>query len=67
MQTIEPAGNGDLNLFESVEAYERELIREALRNTRGNRNQASKRLRISERVLSYKVKKYAIDCEEFRA
>ncbi|MGH9840948.1 MAG: sigma-54-dependent Fis family transcriptional regulator [Blastocatellia bacterium] len=67
VQTIEPAANGDLNLFESVEAYERELIREALRNTRGNRNQASKRLRISERVLSYKVKKYAIDCDEFRA
>ena len=53
-------------LFESVEAYEKDLICAALSDTRGNRNQAAKLLQVSERVLSYKVKKYAIDCDAFR-
>ena len=66
LQTLEPAEIGALSLLESVEAYERSLICEALKTTRGNRNQASKRLRISERLLSYKVKKHAIDCNTFR-
>jgi Nif-specific regulatory protein len=66
IQTIELKESRELSLLESVEAYERELICEALRSTRGNRNQASKRLLISERLLSYKIKKHAIDCNEFR-
>ncbi len=66
LQTIELKESRELSLLESVEAYERELICEALRITRGNRNQASKRLQISERLLSYKIKKHAIDCSEFR-
>jgi Nif-specific regulatory protein len=66
IQTIELKENRELSLLESVEAYERELICEALRITRGNRNQASKRLQISERLLSYKIKKHGIDCNEFR-
>jgi len=57
----------DGGLFESVEAYEKGLICDALRNTRGNRNQAAKLLKVSERVLSYKVKKHAIDCDAFRS
>ncbi len=49
-------------LFRAVETYEHELILEALGATRGNRNQAAKLLKVSERVLSYKIKKYRIDC-----
>jgi Nif-specific regulatory protein len=58
-----PASEG---LFRAVETYEHELILEALRNTRGNRNQAAKLLKVSERVLSYKIKKYRIDCNLLR-
>ena len=54
-------------LFESVEAYEKELVCEALRKTRGSRSQAARLLKVSERVLSYKVRKYEIDCAAFRS
>jgi Nif-specific regulatory protein len=54
------------SLLESVEEFEKGLICKALQATAGNRNQAAKRLKISERLLSYKVKKHAIDCALFR-
>ena len=53
-------------LFSAVETYEHELILEALGATRGNRNQAARLLKVSERVLSYKIKKYRIDCNSLR-
>jgi transcriptional regulator with GAF, ATPase, and Fis domain len=57
---------GAEGLFRAVENYEHELILEALRSARGNRNQAAKLLKVSERVLSYKIKKYGIDCASLR-
>jgi Nif-specific regulatory protein len=57
---------GAEGLFRAVETYEHELILEALRSARGNRNQAAKLLKVSERVLSYKIKKYGIDCASLR-
>jgi len=65
LQTAQPAPASE-GLFRAVETYEHELILEALRNTRGNRNQAAKLLKVSERVLSYKIKKHRIDCGSFR-
>ena len=38
-----------------------ELIRKALRETRGNRTNAAKILEISHRALLYKIKEYEID------
>lgn len=61
-----PPRRGAEGLFRAVETYERELILEALRSARGNRNQAAKLLKVSERVLSYKIKKYGIDCASLR-
>jgi Nif-specific regulatory protein len=52
-------------LAEAVSAYERELLCEALQTARGNRNQAAKLLKISERLLSYKIKKYNIVSADF--
>lgn len=57
---------GAEGLFRAVETYERELILDALSSARGNRNQAAKLLKVSERVLSYKIKKYGIDCASLR-
>ena len=54
------------NLFESVDAFEKDLICRALQETRGNRCQAARALGVSERVLSYKIKKYSLDCAKFR-
>ena len=40
---------------------EEELIRKALRETKGNRTNAAKILEISHRALLYKIKEYGID------
>jgi transcriptional regulator with GAF, ATPase, and Fis domain len=65
LQATHPT-RGDEGLFRAVESYERDLILDALRGSRGNRSQAAKLLKVSERVLSYKIKKYGIDCARLR-
>jgi Nif-specific regulatory protein len=65
LQAAHPAPMSE-GLFRAVEAYEHELILEALGATRGNRSQAARLLKVSERVLSYKIKKYRIDCNSLR-
>jgi Nif-specific regulatory protein len=39
---------------------------DALKTTRGNRAKAAKLLSTTERIMGYKVKKYAIDWKRFR-
>jgi Nif-specific regulatory protein len=50
-----------------MEAYERDLIQDALKTSRGNRAKAAKLLDSTERIIGYKVKKYGISCNRFRA
>jgi Nif-specific regulatory protein len=67
LQTAEGSGTVErLSLSQSVEAYERDIIQDALKTARGNRARAAKLLDTTERILGYKVKKYRIDCERFR-
>jgi len=56
-----------LSLAVAVEAYERDLIQDALKTTRGNRAKAAKLLDTTERIIGYKVKKFGLDCDRFRA
>jgi Nif-specific regulatory protein len=56
-----------LSLAAAVEAYERDLIQDALKTTRGNRAKAAKLLDTTERIIGYKVKKFGLDCDRFRA
>ena len=69
--TLQTAETSDtvprLSLEETVGAYESDLIQDALKTTRGNRKRAAQLLNTTERILSYKVKKYGIDCDRFRA
>jgi Nif-specific regulatory protein len=68
LQTAE--GSGTLpakSLTSAVAALEREMILDALKSTRGNQARAARLLEVSERVVNYKVKKFGIDCERFRA
>ena len=68
LQTAEASGTvPDLSLEASVKAYERDLITDALKTTRGNQAKAAKLLRSTERIINYKVLKYRIDCERFRS
>jgi Nif-specific regulatory protein len=50
-----------------VAAFERDLIQDALKSTRGNRARAARLLQTTERILGYKVRKYGIDCARFGA
>ncbi|MDP6581233.1 MAG: helix-turn-helix domain-containing protein [Vicinamibacterales bacterium] len=55
-----------VSLAEAVGAFEKHLIQEALKKTGGNRVQAAKLLDSTGRIITYKVKKYNIDCRQFR-
>ena len=45
-----------LSLTSAIEAYERDLIQDALKTARGNRAKAAKLLDSTERIIGYKVK-----------
>ena len=67
LQTAEASGTlATQSLADAVGAYERDLIQDALKTTRGNRVRAAVLLNSTERIISYKVKKYGIDCRRFR-
>jgi Nif-specific regulatory protein len=55
------------SLTDAVEQFEKDLILDALKTTRGNRAKAARLLRTTERIVNYKVTKYEIDCSRFRA
>lgn len=52
--------SGDLSIKKSMRVIEEELIRRALKQTKGNRTAACKILEISHRALLYKIKAYDI-------
>ncbi|HJQ35463.1 MAG TPA: sigma 54-interacting transcriptional regulator [Pyrinomonadaceae bacterium] len=67
LQTAEGSGTvTHLSLASAVEAYESDIIQDALKTARGSRKKAAKLLDTTERIIGYKVKKYGIDCERFR-
>ena len=53
-------------LHDAVGAYEKDLIMDALKSGRGNRARAARLLQTTERILNYKVRKYAIDYQRFK-
>jgi Nif-specific regulatory protein len=55
-----------VSLKDAVVAYERDLILDALKTTRGNRAKAARLLDTTERILNYKVRGYGIDARRFR-
>jgi Nif-specific regulatory protein len=68
LQTAEGSGTVTrLQLEATVNAFERDMIMDALKTTRGNRKTAAKLLDTTERIIGYKVKKYGIDCDRFRS
>ena len=53
-------GVDDQGFYDAVEALERQLIREALQQTQGQREQAAARLKILPKTLYRKIKKYGL-------
>ncbi|MGE0454625.1 MAG: sigma-54 interaction domain-containing protein [Vicinamibacteria bacterium] len=67
LQTAEVSGTVPRqSLAAAVEAYEKDLIQDALKSARGNRAKAARLLDTTERIIGYKIKKYAIDGARFR-
>src|SRR5690606_4571261 len=60
---VEGAGS----LADIVGNFERSLIEQTLRATAGNRSKAARALKTTERILNYRIRRYQIDCEQFRS
>ena len=67
LQTAEASGTQiEGSLQELLANYERELLVEALKMSRGNRAKAARALGITERTMGLRVRKYGIDYRRFR-
>lgn len=67
LQTAELSGTVTaVSLVSAIEAYESDLIRDALKSTAGNIAKAAIMLNSTERILGYKVKRYGILPKRFR-
>jgi Nif-specific regulatory protein len=67
LQTAEASGTiTRVSLADAIVAYEKDLIQDALKTTRGNRAKAARLLDATERILNYKIKKYAVDVRRFK-
>jgi Nif-specific regulatory protein len=67
LQTAESSNTQSrLTLDEAVTAYEKELIQDTLKSTRGNQAKAARLLDTTERIIGYKIKKYGIDAQRFK-
>jgi Nif-specific regulatory protein len=55
-----------VSLKDAVEGFERDLIQDALKTTRGNRAKAARLLDTTERILNYKVRNLGVDVRRFR-
>jgi len=67
--TLQTAESSDtmprLSLTGAVDAYEKELIQDALKSSRGNKARAARLLDTTERIIGYKIDKYVIDVQRF--
>jgi len=53
-------------LADAVAGFEKELIQDALKSTRGNRAKAARLLDTTERIIGYKISRYGIDAKRFK-
>jgi Nif-specific regulatory protein len=66
LQTAESSSTEiNLSFGEAVGKFEQELLVDALKKSRGNMLQAARDLRVSYRIVNYKVKKYGLDVKRF--
>lgn len=66
LQTAESSATDTMLSFgEAVAQFEMELLVDALKKAKGNMLQAARDLRVSYRIVNYKVKKYRIDTKRF--
>ena len=67
LQTAEVTGTETrVTLDAAVATFERDLIQDALKSTRGNVARAARMLDSTERILGYKIRKYGLDPHRFK-
>ena len=66
VQAAAPAGSSPLGLSEALDAYEKELLQDALRQAGGVRSKAARLLRTTDRIFNYKLRKHGIDSRQFK-
>jgi Nif-specific regulatory protein len=67
LQTAEVSGTlTRQSLREALDAYEKDLVLDALKSARGNRAKAARLLHTTERILGYAVRKHRIEPARFR-
>ena len=67
LQTAEASGTTmDVSLDRATEAFEKDMLQDALKSARGNRAKAARLLSTTGRVFNYKVRKYGIDWKRFK-
>lgn len=67
LQTAEASGTVmRTSLAEAVDQYEKDMLLDALKSTRGNCSKAARLLSSTERIINYKIKKHAIDTRRFK-
>jgi Nif-specific regulatory protein len=67
LQTAEASGTTPTTtLRDSMEAFEKDSLQDALKSARGNRAKAARLLGTTERILNYRIRKYGIDWRRFK-
>jgi Nif-specific regulatory protein len=67
LQTAEDTGTQQSqSLQEAVERFEKELLIDSLKTSRGNMRRAANALKTTERIFGYKIKKYDIHPKQYR-
>ena len=67
LQTAEASGTGQTSsLKDSLEAFEKDALQDALKSARGNRAKAARLLSTTERIFNYRVRRYGIDWRRFK-
>jgi Nif-specific regulatory protein len=67
LQTAESVSDRHpLSFAAAVEDFEKELIIESLKKTKGNQTKAAQTLDTSLRIINYKINKYGIDARKFK-
>jgi len=67
LQTAEDTGTQQSqSLQDAVERFEKELLIDSLKTSRGNMRQAAKAMKTTERIFGYKIKKYSIYPKQYR-
>src|SRR5688500_4297791 len=67
LQTAASSGTAmSLSLKDAIDAYEKDLIQDALKTARGNRAKAARLLNTTGRIMNYKVRHLGIDWRRFK-